>query len=274
MDPYRMTDNNNSFPSVITLNVGGRIFATRLSTLLKYPDSMLAVMFSGRHVIDKDSDGNYFIDRDGTHFNHVLNFLRNDQDLPPVALAEEVLKEAMFYGIAPLIVAMKNSPPLFAEYVVRQNIRDKIEDYSAVKQKLIDLAREQVVESGAIISVVRVATTKNQPIPGDLQFSKQVYKQFYRKFRTYKSFESCFGKYHLHIPCENIKGLPNVVMDVLANCLTCDLNKEGYHCSYSVEGIHDEEHKLKTITWSDDEFHVCTSCHVFRFDWLDTSLQF
>lgn len=248
------------------------MFATRLSTLLRYPDSMLAVMFSGRHVIDKDSDGNHFIDRDGTHFNYILNFLRNERDLPPVSLSEAVLQEAMFYGITPLIDILKNSPPLFAEYVVRQNIRDKIQDYGAVKEKLIDLAREQVVESGAIISVVRVATTKNQPIPRDLQFSKQVYKQYYRKFRTYKSFESCFGKYHLHIPSDSIKGLPNVVMDILPSCLSYDLNREGYHCSQSAEGIHDEEHKLKTITWSDEEFHVCSSCHVFRFDWLNTSL--
>ena len=51
------------FPNVINLNVGGKKFATRLSTLRKYPDSMLAVMFSGRHEVETDQDNNYFIDR-------------------------------------------------------------------------------------------------------------------------------------------------------------------------------------------------------------------
>ena len=51
------------FPNVINLSVGGKKFATRLTTLRKYPDSMLAVMFSGRHAVDTDQDNNYFIDR-------------------------------------------------------------------------------------------------------------------------------------------------------------------------------------------------------------------
>lgn len=80
---------------------------------------MLVVMFSGRYVIDKDGDGNYFIDRDGIYFNYILNFLRNDQDLLLVVFVEEVLKEVMFYGIVFLIDVMKNFFLLFVEYVVR-----------------------------------------------------------------------------------------------------------------------------------------------------------
>lgn len=51
------------FPSVVNINVGGKKFATRLSTLLRFPESMLAAMFSGRHDVDMDADNNYFIDR-------------------------------------------------------------------------------------------------------------------------------------------------------------------------------------------------------------------
>ena len=51
------------FPNVVNLSVGGKKFATRLTTLRKYPDSMLAVMFSGRHAVDTDQENNYFIDR-------------------------------------------------------------------------------------------------------------------------------------------------------------------------------------------------------------------
>ncbi|XP_035522585.1 BTB/POZ domain-containing protein KCTD7-like [Morone saxatilis] len=56
------------FPEVISLNVGGTYFTTRLSTLRRFEDTMLAAMFSGRHYIPRDADGRYFIDRDGTYF--------------------------------------------------------------------------------------------------------------------------------------------------------------------------------------------------------------
>lgn len=40
-----------SFKDPIKLNVGGKIFMTSKSTILKY-DSMLAAMFSGRHELE------------------------------------------------------------------------------------------------------------------------------------------------------------------------------------------------------------------------------
>ena len=62
------------FPEVVPLNIGGAHFTTRLSTLRRYEDTMLAAMFSGRHYIPTDAEGRYFIDRDGAHFGYVLPF--------------------------------------------------------------------------------------------------------------------------------------------------------------------------------------------------------
>ena len=63
---------------VITLNVGGVMYTTSRSTLAKYPDSMLGAMFGGQFVPTCfDTQGNYFIDRDGEMFRVVLNFLRS-----------------------------------------------------------------------------------------------------------------------------------------------------------------------------------------------------
>lgn len=59
------------FPEVVPLNIGGAHFTTRLSTLRRYEDTMLAAMFSGRHYIPTDAEGRYFIDRDGVHFGYV-----------------------------------------------------------------------------------------------------------------------------------------------------------------------------------------------------------
>ena len=65
------------FDKVITLNVGGTQYTTTLSTLTKYPDSMLGVMFSGRHDLPQQEDGSYFIDRDGEVFKYILMYLRD-----------------------------------------------------------------------------------------------------------------------------------------------------------------------------------------------------
>jgi len=41
------------FDKVVTLDVGGTKYRTTLSTLTKYPNSMLGVMFSGRHNLHR-----------------------------------------------------------------------------------------------------------------------------------------------------------------------------------------------------------------------------
>ena len=68
--------NLGRFKQRVKLNVGGSKFETTLSTLTRYPDSMLGAMFSGRHEVPPDDEGYVFIDRDGTHFRAILNFLR------------------------------------------------------------------------------------------------------------------------------------------------------------------------------------------------------
>ena len=57
------------FDRTVKLNVGGKIYKTTLETLRKDSDSMLSIMFSGRHELKPDAeDGAYFIDRDGKLF--------------------------------------------------------------------------------------------------------------------------------------------------------------------------------------------------------------
>ena len=83
------------------LNVGGSKFETTLSTLTRHPDSMLAVMFSGRHEVPRDDDGYVFIDRDGTHFRIILNFLRTGVlDVPKSQkAANELTRELQYYQL-------------------------------------------------------------------------------------------------------------------------------------------------------------------------------
>ena len=89
------------FKQRVKLNVGGSKFETTLSTLTRYPDSMLGAMFSGRHEVPPDEEGYVFIDRDGTHFRAILNFLRTgfvDQPRSEQA-ANELKRELEYYQL-------------------------------------------------------------------------------------------------------------------------------------------------------------------------------
>ena len=67
---------------------------------------MLSAMFSGRHNVTKDEDGRYFIDRDGTHFRYILNYLRDGNTYIPVdnqGVLDELYEEVQFYHIETLL---------------------------------------------------------------------------------------------------------------------------------------------------------------------------
>ncbi|KAL6005156.1 FH protein interacting protein fip2 [Asimina triloba] len=92
----------------------GKRFSTTIDTLTqREPDSMLAAMFSGRHTVCLDSEkGFVFVDRDGKHFRHILNWLR-DGVVPTLNESEyiELLREAEYYqllGLAERLDAVIN----------------------------------------------------------------------------------------------------------------------------------------------------------------------
>ena len=67
--------------SIITLDVGGQVFKTQISTLTKYPDSMLAIMFqhtvNGLAPMPMTKDGAYFLDANPLYFGEILDYLRH-----------------------------------------------------------------------------------------------------------------------------------------------------------------------------------------------------
>jgi|SRR6218665_1144323 len=89
----------------VRLNVGGVLYTTTRSTLLRYPNSMLGAMFNGSMSTSVDENGYYFIDRDGQIFRYILNFLRSSQlSLPADFENLDLLAvEADFYQLEPLI---------------------------------------------------------------------------------------------------------------------------------------------------------------------------
>ena len=101
------------FSSTVKLNVGGQHFVTSVQTLRKDPNSMLAAMFSGKFDAKPSEDGSFFIDRDGTHFRFILNYLRDGELILPegATFFRELRKEAEFYQIQGILDEL-NPPPL------------------------------------------------------------------------------------------------------------------------------------------------------------------
>ncbi|XP_078350460.1 BTB/POZ domain-containing adapter for CUL3-mediated RhoA degradation protein 3-like [Oculina patagonica] len=100
---------NVLFSSTVKLNVGGHHFTTSVQTLTKDPNSMLAAMFSGKFEMRPSEDGSFFIDRDGTHFRFILNYLRHGELILPdsAAFLKELEAEAKFYQIQGILNQMK-----------------------------------------------------------------------------------------------------------------------------------------------------------------------
>ena len=111
-DIAKMKEVNKIQKSQIKLDVGGLNFVTSVEILTSDPQCLFATMFSGIHPMKQEEDGSYFIDRDGTHFRFVLNFLR-DGTLGPIEPTNrntllELLSEAEYYNISGLITAITN----------------------------------------------------------------------------------------------------------------------------------------------------------------------
>ena len=101
-----------SILSIVKLNVGGHYFTTSRQTLTRDPNSMLAAMFTGKFEMEPRGDGAFFIDRDGTHFRFILNYLRTGKLTSPEgeAALKELQEEAEFYQIEGLIEKLKVNP--------------------------------------------------------------------------------------------------------------------------------------------------------------------
>jgi hypothetical protein len=61
----------------VELNIGGFRFETSVQTMRRVPHTFFDAYFSGRYAQDVCADGSIFVDRDGKHFGHVLEYMRD-----------------------------------------------------------------------------------------------------------------------------------------------------------------------------------------------------
>ncbi|KAA0704078.1 BTB/POZ domain-containing protein KCTD7 [Triplophysa tibetana] len=156
----RTLDAPEEFPEVIALNVGGTYFTTRLSTLRRFEDTMLAAMFSGRHYIPRDAEGRYFIDRDGANFGDILNFLR-EGELPPRDRVRAVHREAQYYAIGPLLESLEDTQPLTGEKV-RQAFLDLLPNYKENLEHIVEIAKIRAIQRKARFAKLKICVYKEE----------------------------------------------------------------------------------------------------------------
>lgn len=114
-----------TFSNRITLNVGGTKFSTTRATLTSVPSSMIGAMFSGRHKLIAEEDGSFFIDRDGRHFHHILNYLRNGVIAVNLEseVALELAAEAEYFGMLELAKVLRMPKLNIDQYLGEEIVR-------------------------------------------------------------------------------------------------------------------------------------------------------
>lgn len=84
---------------MIGLNVGGQLYATTVSTLNRFHSEALQKMLG-----NPKEDGRFFLDRDGTMFQYILGYLRNEKLCLPSDFSEfdSLTTEVNFFKIPSL----------------------------------------------------------------------------------------------------------------------------------------------------------------------------
>lgn len=221
------------FPEVISLNVGGTYFTTRLSTLRRYEDTMLAAMFSGRHYIPRDAEGRYFIDRDGAYFGDILNFLR-EGELPHRDRVRAVHREAQYYAIGPLLDSLEDIQPLTGEKV-RQAFLDLLPYYRDNLERIMEIAKLRAMQKKARFAKLKICVYKEEmPIT---PYERPLFNslRFERSDGEAKLFEH-------HCEVDVSFGPWEAVADVydLLHCIVSDLAERGIAAEQQCIGVCDK----------------------------------
>ncbi|XP_003203608.1 BTB/POZ domain-containing protein KCTD14 [Meleagris gallopavo] len=225
----QVTGSLHTLPPIVELNVGGEMYTTTLSTLKKHPGSKLAEMFTSQHKLRTDSKGRIFIDRPGTYFKYILEYLRSNQ--VPTQCIQDVYKEALFYDIEPLIKQLEDSPQIFGERVARKQFLARVPNYRENIELMIRIARAEAVASrysNVIICVVK--TEEDVARCQDALNSLDMDKKSVVKFGPWKAAPSIYD---------------------LLDCIQMDVKDKGYKISLHAH-VAEKGFRFK----SQDFFHV------------------
>ncbi|KAM8903510.1 BTB/POZ domain-containing protein KCTD14 isoform 3-T4 [Spinachia spinachia] len=185
------------------------MFSTSVSTLRKHPESKLAELLSRPPRARGDTQGRFFIDRDGTHFGAVLEYLRSDR--LPAENIQEVHREAVYYNIQPLIKLLEETPLLFGELVGRQQFLSRVPHYKENIEVLIRIARAEAIAARHSTIMICVLRTEE-----DLGF----YDNAISSLEADKESVVTFGPWKAALSASD-----------LLDCVKMDIESQGYRVS-------------------------------------------
>lgn len=128
----------------IKFNVGGQLFETTRSTILKYPDSVLATHISPPWK--PDADGIYFLDRDPNVFGALLGYYRsNGLERPPNVSTSLWKAELDYWGIpAPTEESPSIMWPYKPDFIESWRILGKHPMWDRI-QKAVNIAKHEQI---------------------------------------------------------------------------------------------------------------------------------
>ncbi|CAH1241774.1 KCTD7 [Branchiostoma lanceolatum] len=231
----------NQIPNVVPLNVGGRHFSTFLSTLLRHEDSMLAAMFSGRHQVERDKDGRYFIDRDGSAFAHILEFLRHAK-LPPPDHAREVYVEAQYFGLQVLSDKLAHFKDVREEIASKEQLF-KYQDIEALAERVLK-AVPPVITGTSKVALLMDSGWKARSKVGDVV--PNVVPARFLENTTWQTHECIQGD-----NSDYIESLCPADLPVRVALVQQYLQRRGYDVSTKLETCEFSLERGKKSVWSD-----------------------
>ena len=141
-------DADDADDEVLQINVGGKFFVTKRSTLCGFDDSMLAKMFkpdSPFSSLTKDTSGRIFIDRDPEAFEFILLYLMRGAVLTSFPqnddLLARVVHESDYFGLQELTESLTAIKSVTEQKLVVMNtetLDEEEQDFESEMASYID----------------------------------------------------------------------------------------------------------------------------------------
>jgi hypothetical protein len=156
----------------VELNIGGCRFETSVQALRRVPHTFFDAYFSGRYAQDVCDDGSIFVDRDGEHFGHVLQYMRDGVvsvaepgACPSVSLLYALKREFGFYCIELVAEQPAEAELLEVAFVMGgtgdgRNFMSSMERYDASSGQWSAVAAMGTARSGfLVLALLKVSCT-------------------------------------------------------------------------------------------------------------------